>query len=201
MNLIVITSEHKLHKEAQILNKLFEHGLQLLHLRKPNISLEDTKSLLEQINPDYHAKVVLHDHFALTDTFNLKGIHINKRNPNIYGKQSLTHSRSCHTLNELMNASGYDYLFLSPVFDSISKVGYQQRFTTLQLNEAKAKGIINKRVIALGGITSEKIEEVNQYGFGGIAILGALWSDFEKDENINNLLNRFNKLKTKCEEL
>ncbi len=43
--------------------------------------------------------------------------------------------------------------------------------------QAKADGIINENVIALGGITVDKLDLVREYGFGGVAILGSAWKD------------------------
>lgn len=201
MKLIVITSEKWLPKESITINQLFESGLETLHLRKPSGSLNEIKKLLGSININCHSRIVLHDHFNLTELFNLKGIHLNKRNPEIYPKPNLTYSRSCHSLEEITTSAGYDYVFLSPIFDSISKAGYHKSFTTDQLKNAKTSGIINSLVMALGGVTLENIPIVKEYGFGGIAVLGDLWIDYEKDNNITHLLKRFNKLKTKCEEL
>ncbi|MDD6809054.1 MAG: thiamine phosphate synthase, partial [Bacteroidales bacterium] len=46
-------------------------------------------------------------------------------------------SVSCHSLEELSaHKAKFDYLFLSPIFDSISKKGYSGRFTREQLLEA-----------------------------------------------------------------
>lgn len=191
MKLIVITSEQILHNEVTAINQLFEQGLETLHLRKPHASLDEIKKILDDIEVAYHSRIVLHDYFILSDAYELKGIHLNRRNREIFPKQGLTLSRSCHSLEELINKSGYDYLFLSPVFDSISKAGYLKGFTTGQLKAAKANGTINKQIIALGGITPEKIPEIRQYGFGGIAVLGTLWTAFEKDNNIEKLLKRF----------
>jgi len=200
MKLIVITSEQIIHNEVTAINKLFEQGLETLHLRKPHASLDEIKKILDDIDVAYHSRIVLHDYFILTEAYDLKGIHLNKRNQETYPRHGLTLSRSCHSLKEIANKSGYDYLFLSPVFDSISKTGYLKGFTTGQLKAAKANDIINEQIIALGGITSEKIPEIRQYGFGGIAILGSLWIAFEKDNNIEMLLDRFEELKIKCKE-
>jgi threonine dehydrogenase-like Zn-dependent dehydrogenase len=42
------------------------------------------------------------------------------------------------------------------------------------LLSAKASGLINERVIALGGISPKTIPHAAAYGFGGVAVLGAL---------------------------
>ncbi|MDR0574602.1 MAG: thiamine phosphate synthase [Tannerella sp.] len=115
-------------------------------------------------------------------------------------KGRLSTSRSCHSLEEVAESRFFDYLFLSPVFDSISKAGYKQGFMPEQLAEAKKKKIIDEKVIALGGITAENLPLVRNYGFGGIAVLGALWSGFERNNDMNELLKRFNELKIICED-
>ena len=67
------------------------------------------------------------------------------------------------------------YVFLSPIFNSISKQGYASAFTPKALFEAKQKGIINEKVVALGGITAANINKIKSYGFGGVALLGDVW--------------------------
>ena len=68
-----------------------------------------------------------------------------------------------------------DYVFLSPIFDSISKVGYHAAFAPDLLNRAAEEKIIDRKVIALGGINAENIELVKQWNFGGVALLGDIW--------------------------
>ena len=85
-------------------------------------------------------------------------------------------SVSCHSLEELSaHKAKFDYLFLSPIFDSISKKGYSGRFTREQLLEARDNGLIDKKIIALGGITAGNIPIIRDLGFGGVAVLGSVW--------------------------
>ena len=69
----------------------------------------------------------------------------------------------------------YVYMSLSPIFDSISKKGYKAAFSAAELEEARLRGIIDQRVMALGGVTFDKINEVKRMGFGGAMILGDAW--------------------------
>ena len=69
------------------------------------------------------------------------------------------------------------YVFLSPVFNSISKEGYNAAFTVDELSRAAAEGIINGRVIALGGCSAVTIPLLRQWHFGGAALLGDVWRD------------------------
>ena len=189
--------------EAEAINLLFENGLELLHVRKPFASQPETEDFIGQISENFHARIVLHDYYELTRRFDLKGIHLNRRNdglkPHSSFQNTLQLSRSCHSLEEIPKSHFCDNVFLSPIFDSISKTGYKKVFTPEQLNEAKIRKIINERVIALGGVTTENIPMACSYGFGGVAVLGALWHDFAASRNLNELLKRFNELKSKCD--
>lgn len=66
-----------------------------------------------------------------------------------------------------------DYVFLSPIFDSISKQGYKAAFTPEQIEAAQ--GIIDQQVVALGGMSLERVPLVRGMGFGGAAFLGDVW--------------------------
>ncbi|OAV73054.1 Regulatory protein tenI [Bacteroidales bacterium Barb6] len=194
MRIIAITTEAMPAKEAEAINLLFDNGLETLHLRKPSVPEENVRQLIEQITPFYHPKIVLHDCFDLLDSFDLKGVHLNRRNPLPLQQKHLSVSRSCHSIEEAKEAGRYDYIFLSPVFDSISKAGYRKGFIGEQLTQARADGIINEKVIALGGMTAETIPYIIRYGFGGAAVLGALWGTFAEDGNLTALSERFNRL-------
>lgn len=196
MQLIVITTEHLFPEEGKAINALFKAGLSGLHLRKPNASQQKLTTLLNEVDPAYYSRIVLHDQFGLLDLFPLKGIHLNRRNPiPPQSKRLISISRSCHSLAEVQEAAdGCNYIFLSPVFDSISKIGYGAAFTNEELRQATSDGIINRKVYALGGITPNRMPLLHRYGFGGTVVLGNLWEDFEKSSDLTALLQRFQQL-------
>lgn len=198
MKLIVITQENIIENESAAINLLFDEGLSILHLRKPNYSEADIETLIDDINPKYREKIVLHDHFQLAEKFKLKGIHLNRRNPNPPIHSKLSISKSYHDLDSVKQSAKYNYVFLSPIFDSISKQGYNQAFSNEELTVARDNGIINNKVIALGGISMETIPIAAQYSFGGVAVLGALWGNFVNDKDYRSLINRFKQLQNIC---
>lgn len=190
-----MTPEIFFNKEAEALNLLFAEGLHLLHLRKPYSNEFQMVQLLDAISKDFHQYIVLHDHFELAERFSVKGIHLNSRNnvAPVGFRESL--SRSCHAIEELSQYSKFDYLFLSPIFNSISKSRYQAAFSEKELEKARRNGIINERIFALGGINAENILQAKKWGFGGAVILGALWKYFDENKDMQNLLKHFIKLK------
>ncbi len=173
--LVVITTPACFDSEADILTQLFQAGMTRLHLRKPGSEEAEQEALISRIPAAFHRHIVLHDHFGLAAKWNLCGIHLNSRNPDIPTGFTGSVSRSCHTLDELTDVSIYTYVFLSPVFSSISKEGYPSAFSTGTLQEAAGKGLINDKVIALGGMDSKTIPRIAHLPFGGAAVLGALW--------------------------
>lgn len=195
MKLIVITAENIFEKEAEIINLLFENGLEVLHLRKPDSSSDNLKNLISEIDVQYHNRIVLHDHFELVDKFDLKGVHLNRRNPVAPAKTGLSISRSCHSLEEVKEyRDKSSYMFLSPVFNSISKEDYASNFSEEALLKAKEDGIINDKIFALGGVFPQNIEIIRKYGFGGAVILGYLWGNVEDTGDYISLLKRFKEL-------
>lgn len=177
MKLIVITSPAFLADEAASINALFEAGLEILHLRKPHSSGDEVEHLLQSVSEPFKNRIVLHEHFELVVQYGLKGIHLNARNPMPPQGYSGHISRSCHSLQEVEEwKPSCDYVFLSPIYDSISKEGYGAHFTAEQLEEARIRGIIDKKVVALGGICTDNIPEVKSFGFGGVALLGDIWN-------------------------
>ena len=180
--LVVITSPKFIDHEADYLTALFQNGLRYLHLRKPNAPVAEIRRLLDTIPVEYHHFIVLHDHFELTLQYNLLGVHLNGRNPEPPQGWTGHVSCSCHSIEEVKQKKSIcNYLFLSPIYDSISKEGYGAAFSKGDLRTAQSQGIIDDKVLALGGVSAEHLPEVFSLGFGGAAFLGDVWNPFEKD--------------------
>ena len=191
MKWITITSPEFLSGEAIFIDKLFLQGLDLLHIRKPDAPLEAYKRLLLQIPKQWYSRIVLHEHFALAEEFGLHGIHLNRRCSQVPNSFRGSISCSCHTLEEVKKQkNSKDYVFLSPIFDSISKVGYHAAFSPTSLKQAAIENVIDEKVIALGGITANNILLVKEWHFGGVAFLGDIWkrmSDPQVDEYLKHI--------------
>lgn len=191
MEWIVITSPGFLQGEADFIDKLFNHGLDRLHLRKLGADIGECRRLLDGISREWLPRIVVHDNFGLCREYGLGGVHLNGRNPMAPPNHEGSVSRSCHSLEEISRYKGEcDYLTLSPIFNSISKQGYMAAFEPEQLAAARDSGLIDSRVIALGGVTLENIPRVRELGFGGVAILGDVWqrmADGSVDEYLASL--------------
>jgi thiamine-phosphate pyrophosphorylase len=183
--LLLITAPTALPNEPRLLADLLAAGLERLHLRKPGWPASQVEALIQALPAQFHARLVLHGHPALVRRYRLGGLHLTasqraaaKRRPQLLPGQTL--STSFHTLTEISHARRrYDYLFLSPIFDSISKVGYASNFDLGDLRRffqtQAARPGFYLPVLALGGIEAQNIGVVRQVGFAGAAVLGAVW--------------------------
>lgn len=172
---IVITSPTFFIGEASFLHRLLACGVDFIHLRKPDATVDECSGLLDQMPNDDCKHIIVHDFFDLVEPYNLHGIHLNSRHKDIPSGYRGHISRSCHSLEEVMKyKESFDYVFLSPIFDSVSKKGYSSAFDDKTLKAASENGIIDDKVIALGGVTLDKIDYLHNLRFGGVAMLGCI---------------------------
>lgn len=194
MKWIVITSPNFLQGEATFIPRLFDHGVDLLHLRKPGASMEAYRQLLDEIPHEWHNRIVLHSHFELASTYYLHGVHLNHRCPQAPEGFDKSISCSCHSLEEVeQNKPKRNYVFLSPIFDSISKEGYGAAFSPEVLRDAASKQIIDDKVVALGGIEASHINALKEWHFGGAAFLGDIWNRID-DKDVDAYLDHLRQL-------
>ncbi|MBR4970208.1 MAG: thiamine phosphate synthase [Paludibacteraceae bacterium] len=179
MKIIAISTPKVTDDDASIIKQILERGINIIHLRKPESNINECRKLLEKLNIEQRKKIIIHDHPELYFEFSLKGIHTNRNITILPSDYTGFKTRSCHSLEEILkHKSNYDYLFLSPIFDSISKSGYKSGFNHKELQKASEEGIIDKKVIALGGITPEKIDYLKKLNFGGVAGIGSFYRHF-----------------------
>lgn len=209
MKLVVFSSHSNLHSEPKQVVKMFEHGLETLHLRKPNLSAKDLVEYIELIPSEYHNRIVIHTHHKLVKKFNLKGIHFSKIHRDTKYNTKLKYlsfrlrfgniliTRSCHKIHKLEdNSSRYAYVFLSPMFESLSKKSHSGLFSERHIKKALAEK--KQKVYALGGVDESKFEELHDLGFEGVALLGAIWNTDQEPlsvylsatESIKNLISK-----------
>ncbi|MGS2764952.1 thiamine phosphate synthase [Sinomicrobium sp. M5D2P9] len=180
--LIVITKPETSPDDTPDIIRMFQKGLAVLHLRKPEMNRKEMAGFLNNIPEIYHPGIVIHSHYELRRDYHVKGIHLpegirenGKEDietlPDKYRNEGFSVSTSFHSL-EILRSYGehpFNYAFLSPVFDSISKAGYKGRCFDISGER------ISFPVIALGGITPGNISDISKTGFSGAAVLGYIW--------------------------
>lgn len=172
---IAVTVPFCFHTEAELITaKLRSNEAHYVHIRKPGITEEEIEQLLTEIPEELHCRLCLHDGFSLARKYNVGGVHLNHRNSTPPDKWTGRISRSCHSIDDVKSCEGFNYVTLSPVYPSLSKPGYTG---SLDLKKIKAylSGPHSVPVVALGGITEDRINALRNMGFDGAAMLGDAW--------------------------
>ena len=198
MKLILLTPPDFFVEEDKILTALFEEGLDVLHLRKPGCEPVYSERLLTLLPECHHDQIVVHEHFYLKDEFNLRGIHLNNRNPEPPANYKGHISRTCTKLEQLKEMKKQsNYVFLRNIFDSQSEPEQKSYFTMNDLEKAADNGLIDKKVYALGGMNTDNLQIARDLGFGGVVICGDLWNRFDihNQNDYKELINHFERLR------
>lgn len=204
MKLILISPSGRMDSEIPFLLHLFEQGLPVYHLRKTDFSTRALRTFIEEIPEKYHKRIVIHTHHELAMKYNLKGIYISRshRKRKVVTaarmlwfkirKRKLAVSRTFRSIEDILDYNPkYDYVFLSPVFDSIS-ANFQAGFLEQNLRHALKQ--TKYTVLARGGVSVDNIQKAHELGFGGVVFYSGIWK-------AKNPLEEFKKVKAKFEEL
>ena len=201
MKILVLSQEQHVFRETEIVNELFDQGLQLFHLRKPSFSESDYRGYIKEIKATYRSRIVIHGNYHLMEELGLNGIHLNeaaRNNPEVRKQISQISpnviSTSFHSWQEILeNDFRYRYVFISPVFDSISKQGYTANIELEGAKKTKEELQISNRycpeIIGLGGVEAEGLKTLHQFGFDGGALLGSIWKSEHPTEQFKMIMD------------
>ncbi len=186
MELIALSSPDSNRKEIEIIQGLFEAGLDAYHLRKPGSSKQQLEAILQPLDASVRARIVLHSHPDLALKFSLQGVHasssfhkpglltLSRRQLFALRFRNLQRSITCHSLERLTTTrSGFTSLVLSPVFNTISDRNISAGFDERSIRHALHR--VDIPVYALGGIEEKTVVQARDLGFSGVVLQGTLW--------------------------
>jgi thiamine-phosphate pyrophosphorylase len=188
--MIIISSPTPQVGEIETIHSLFENGLELLHVRKPEFTKLEMEVFVSAIRQEYRNQLSLHSHHQLAEAFGINRIHFTEKKRNETSEYCLKDwkergfklSTSIHSMSDFEKLSNvFDYAFFGPVFESISKPKYVSDIDFEK--ELKQRNNNKTELIALGGITSERIKTALNYGFDDVALLGTIWNSNNPIEN------------------
>ena len=112
------------------------------------------------------------------------------------------YSNNGSTIDELREAKKRsNYVFLKTLFDSQSNPADKSTLTMQQLVDASDRGLIDRKVYAMGGMNLDNISTAKDLGFGGVVICGDLWNRFDIHNELDykELLLHFERLRKATE--
>lgn len=198
MKLVILTQPKFFVEEDKIISALFDEGLDMLHLQKPNSEPVYCERLLSLLPNDCYNKIRVHEHYYLKQEFDLKGVHINNPDAPVPDDFKRNVTRSTYRISDLKEMKKKsDYVCLHSLFDSLHNEDEKASLTIQEMEEARNKGLIDKHVYAMGGMSIENIHVAKELGFGGVCICGDLWNRFsiQHELNFKDLIEYFRKLR------
>lgn len=178
MQIVVISPESSDPREVPAMEGLFFAGLGRYHVRKPMWTEPELEAWLRRLPESWRPRIFLHQHHVLVGRLSLGGRHGKDSGE---GPAGPAESRSCHGLAALRRHIGrYDSLIFGPVFPSLSKPGYGPAgdfpWDELRIVLKGARGPLDTRVLAVGGVTTGGLARCHELGFDGAAVIGAVWN-------------------------
>lgn len=197
MKLVILTQPTFFVEEDKILNALFDEGLDMLHIRKPGSEPIYCERLLSLLPNNCYSKIRVHEHYYLKQEFDLKGIHIDSPETDVPDgfKRCVTRSTTdIDSLKEMKKKC--DYVCLHNLFDSLHS-SEKAMLSIAKLEDARSKGLIDRHVYAMGGMSIDNVEMARDLGFGGVCVCGDLWNRFsiQHELNFKELIEYFRKLR------
>ena len=142
MKKIIISNPTDFEGEIGLIEQLLTDKSLIFHLRKPEKTREELTEFLKRISPSFYRQIVLHSHHDLLKKSKLKGVHFTEiirqklsdetliSVVKMLQKKGLTVSFSLHSLEAIEQLPcKADYVFLSPIFQSISKADCPSAFS------------------------------------------------------------------------
>ncbi|MBY0347989.1 MAG: thiamine phosphate synthase, partial [Hydrotalea flava] len=142
---------------------------------------------LKKIDPSLYPCISIHAYPELIKSFASIGYHCTGttlQNPakmaSVFSNTPRIISASFHSWKELENNNHpFEYIFISPVFNSISKSGYTGNINISDIQATRLKITTQKKVcpkiIGLGGISETNLHLLFNAGFDGVAAIGSIW--------------------------
>ena len=157
---------------------LAESGVELIQYRNKRISsgscLQISQALVAQLSPR-GARLVVNDRPDIAALAGAYGVHVGQEDLSPEQARAVCGRDSCvgvstHTLEQVREAaaSTADYIAIGPIFTTATKSKADPVVGTEFIREARR--LTRKPLVAIGGITLERAEEVFRAGADSIAV-------------------------------
>ena len=157
-------------------------GVKALQLREKDLSDSELTKLgiqLRILTSNYKAKLIINSRADIAEKIGADGVHLTETSVHANEIKSnfldLIVGVSTHSLEgaHLAEKQGADYITFSPIYETPSKASYgppQGLDSLRQVTQA-----VRLPVLALGGITLQRVPECLEQGAFGVALISDIW--------------------------
>lgn len=178
-------------------------GIDLIQVREKDLATRPLVDLVESAVAAARGtptRIVVNDRLDVALALGAAGIHLGRQSIPAKAAREVVERLawpdfligvSCHSLEEAREAesSGASYILLGPIFATPSKVEYGPPLGLEKLREVTAR--VRTPVLALGGITVERVRSCLEAGASGIAGIALFQAAPSLRERVRDLRGRF----------
>ncbi len=174
-------------------------GIDLIQIREKDLA---TRELMAIVEPAVAAakgtatRIVVNDRLDVALAFGAAGVHLGTQSIPAEAARRIVPDDfligvSCHSLEEARGAEAAraDYIIFGPVFETASKLQYGSPLGLEKLREVAGK--IRVPILALAGITVDRVKSCLEAGAAGIAGISIFQSCPSIEERVRELGSQF----------
>ena len=159
----------------RLVGRRLEDRIDFIQIREKDLPAKDLFELTSVVMRLPHigqTKIIVNSRLDVALAASAHGVHLPAGSPVASALRAICPSGfligvSCHSVAEVSRAQDADYVLLAPIFKPLSK---QDERPALGLGELAAAAQASKiPIMALGGITEERIESCQRAGAQGVA--------------------------------
>lgn len=186
---------------AEVVEEALQGGVTFLQLREKTLSEEEFRKeaeTLKELTAIYHVPFVINDNVEIAKAVDADGVHVGQSDMElrearrILGPDKII-GVSAHNVEEAVRAeqNGADYLGVGAFHDTSTK-----RDTHVVAKETyqAIREAVSIPIVAIGGISSENISELEGYGVDGAAVVSAIFASGDIGKTCGELLARIRKI-------
>lgn len=170
-------------------------GVRLVQVREKGLCSRDLLALarrLRDITGRHKARLFINERADIAKIIKADGLHLPVNAFSVMEARRLMGAEafigvSTHSVAEARaaEAKGADYVTFGPVYETPSKARYGAPLGLGPLKKAASR--LNIPVYALGGITSQRVQEVMEGGASGVALISAILASKEICESAKEI--------------
>jgi thiamine-phosphate pyrophosphorylase len=167
---------------VDVLAQALVGGVRAIQLREKDLATVEIYRLGERLLPMTHeagAALIVNDRVDVAMALGADGVHLTRKSLPPHEVRALVGPGmlvgvSCHGMADVHEAvaGGADYLALGPIYATPSKETYGPPLGPDMLRQARAVCPIS--ILAIGGITAQRVPEVTAAGADGVAVISAV---------------------------
>jgi thiamine-phosphate pyrophosphorylase len=172
-------------------------GVRAVQLRERDLSARDLLRLAQEVHrlaTVHQAQLLINDRVDIAMGLDGAGVHLRANSlPVAVARKLLGGQRligvSTHSVEEVVRAEaeGADYVVLGPIYETPSKTVYGAPLGVRALEDACRR--VRVPVVAIGGVTAARVEEIRRAGAFGVAVVTAVLGAIDVERATHELLD------------